>query len=75
MRADGLGLPRNEGWRGESFEEVIESTLLPMALALATGDGLIPVDGLVNGGPVFDIVEFTINSELSNIPSSAEQLR
>lgn len=81
IRADALGLPRDDPQvptlpGGESFEERLES-MLPMALALASGDldVFIPVDGLVNGGPVFEVRDFALNPNLSRIPSGAELVR
>ena len=78
MRADALGLPRDHPElpalrRAESFEELAESAL-PLALAFARSDDdlFIPVDGLVNGGPVFEVREFVLDSNIPNVPSEAE---
>lgn len=79
IRADALGLPRDHPQLptvrdSESFEELFESAL-PMALAFANGDLFIPVDGLVNGGPVFEVRDFVLDSNLSNVPSAADLIR
>ena len=50
---------------------------LPMALAIARGDlsAFVAVDGLVNGGPVFEVRDFVLDPDLSRVPSSVDPIR
>ena len=80
IRADAIGLPRGDPrisniQNADSFEDAAKS-LIQMGLAIESGElAMIPVDGLVNGGPVFEVQDFTVNPSLSNAPSATDLIR
>ena len=70
MHVDALGLPRDHPQLpavvGGRFER--QRALGQLVERLGT-DVLIPVDGLISGGPVFEVREFLLDSNLPNVPS------
>lgn len=81
MRADAVGLARDNALalfravqQSDSVDEAAEA-LIPLAGEISTGDAWLPVDGLMNGGPVFEVREFTIDPELPRIPSALQGFR
>ena len=80
IRVDALGMalgdPRVPEPDAIDSDEEAFTTLLPMALAIARGDlsAFIPVDGLVNGGPVFEVRDFHVDADLPRVPSPVDRI-
>ena len=80
VTARAMGLPRNDERTAtaaesidaaENSDELFEA-MLPLVLGFQDSSLMVPVDGLVNGGPVFAIERVEINSWLSRVPTVRE---
>ena len=80
IRVDALGMARGDARVPDpdaiDSDEEAFIALLPMALAIARGDlsAFIPVDGLVNGGPVFEVRDFLVDADLPRVPSPVDRI-
>ena len=80
VTARAMGLPRDDERTAaaveamdsaESDEEMFEA-MLPLVMGFQDGSLMFPVDGLVNGGPVFTVERVETDSWLSRVPTMPE---